>query len=242
MGAILTIIALMITAAGFVGAGVAMYLHQKLRQQQAAEATSSYLNFLRRRVSRLLLTLEPLLQGDSPQDTVLYQRFQAHGGEFFDDMAADVAADLRLSQAAWHDAFDLYQKLAAPDAKKERSLPQQIHDWEMLYATLVGYHGHKLSASDLQTLFNPLLNIKPSAQDNAQLTTQLDELRREWTERPLSVSWQQLKPSEIDEQGILGRIEQVKTHITRLPAQHQAEASRQLQQLAARRQTLEVTG
>lgn len=176
-----------------------------------------HLEDLRSRSSRLLNACEPLLRGDMPEDTVLYQLYRSYGGEEDAQLREDVLRWLRRSRDALGDAFEIRRKLVAPTIQKERKLKQQVHDWEMLYATLVGNEEHVLSLteSELRTLLDPM--VMGRNMEGEGLGEQLEPIRRELSgSPPLRLKWMMIDPNEIEPQGVLGYIDRIKCEIARL--------------------------
>jgi hypothetical protein len=199
--------------------------------QKHREALSS-------RTSNLLLTCDQLLHGDKPQETVLYQLFAAYGGEQYKAMRKDVREWLRRSQGALRDAFDLHQKLRLSSLERGGDLEQQVHDWEMLYVTLVGSSERILTLNDeeLRTLLDPMLTMDRQAPD-VQLAEQLDSIRDKLVGMPLKVEFKAIDPAKADVEGILGYIERVKAQTKRLQ-DAELEAPERLDKAKERRQTL----
>lgn len=174
-----------------------------------------HLEVLRARTSNLLNACEPLLRGDTPEETVLYQLFSAYGGQPNDRLRDDVCEWLRRSQDALNDAFALRRQLIAPGVRREQSLEQLVRNWEMLYVTLVGNSERILSLTDdeLRTLLDPMLVLGRETA-GVQLTRQLDDIRRELAGgMPLKVELMMVDPAETDAEGILGYLDQVKAKI-----------------------------
>ena len=207
---------------------------------QARKALQDHLETLQTRTANLLNACYQLLDGETPEDTVLYQLFSSYGGESYKDLHGQVYEGLRRSQSALDDAFDLHQKLIDPAVQATRTLEQQVKDWEMLYLTLVGNSEPVLALSDdeLRTLLDPLLSLEREAPD-VQLAQQLDELRQELSGGlPLKVELQRVDPAQTDAQGILGYVDQVKSQTARLRAARD-QAPQRLDQAREQRQTLE---
>jgi hypothetical protein len=176
-----------------------------------------HLKDLRSISSRLLNACEPLLRGDAPEETVLYQLYRSYGGEEDARMREDVLRWLRRSRDALGDAFEIRKKLIAPTIQKERTRRQQVHDWEMLYATLVGNEERILSLteSELRTLLDPM--VMGRNMEGEGLGEQLEPIRRELSGGPpLRLEWMMIDPNEIEPQGVLGYIGKIKNEIARL--------------------------
>ncbi len=167
--------------------------------------------------SRLLNACESLLRGDAPEETVLYQLYRSYGGEEDARLREDVLRWLRRSRDALGDAFEIRKKLIAPTIQKERTRRQQVHDWEMLYATLVGNEERILSLteSELRTLLDPM--IMGRNMESEGLGEQLEPIRRELSgSPPLRLRWMMIDPNKIEPQGVLGYIDRIKCEIARL--------------------------
>lgn len=227
---------------GTLGAlGIGSYLTFRERQNRQAQQRrqKEHLARLQRLVSRLLNACDRLLGGQQPQDTILYQRFQAHGGEYYPDIQTEVSTALQHSQNALRAAFEVHQKLLAMPSS--RPLPRQIQDWETLYASLVGQSEHirNMTGDELRTLLNPVLAAEPAPPAD-DLSAQLEELSRDLDGKPLRIKWQQIYPTQTHQTGILGYIEQVKTHLANLPDRHKQEAPYWLAEARFRRQAAEA--
>ena len=149
---------------------------------------------------------------------MLYQLFSAYGGEQSARLRDDVYEWLRRSQDALNVAFDLRRKFIASEVQEERSLKQQVYDWEMLYVTFVGNSERILSLTndELRILLDPILMLDRETSD-VQLIEQLNNIRRELTsDRPLKVDLMMVDPTETDAEGILGYLDRVKTKIAEL--------------------------
>jgi len=208
---------------------------QRLRRRRKLQRQ---LETLRARTSNLLNACAQLLQGDTPEETVLYQIFSIYGGERYEDLHARVREWLRRSQEALNDAFDLRQKLIDPAVQKKRPLEQQVRDWEMLYVTFVGNSERILTLTDdeLRTLLDPMLVLDREEAD-VQLAEQLDGIRRELTGMPLKVELMMVDPAKTDAEGILGYVDRVKGMIARL-REAQQEAPQRLTEVKAQRQAM----
>ena len=214
-----------VLAAGALAAGgyvsTTKFISPAIQRARRRSQLEAHLEVLRTRTSRLMNACDQLLQGETPEETVLYQLFSAYGGEQSDPLRARVHESLRRSQEALDDAFDLRKKLIDPAVQQERSLEQRVEDWEMLHVTLVGNSERILNLTDeeLRTLLDPMLLLDRERPD-AQLTEQLDALRRELEgDEPIKVELKMVDPAQTDAEGILGYIDQVKAQIGHL---HQA--------------------
>jgi hypothetical protein len=229
-----------IVVLGVVGTGgvVAVFVVvrgvRRARQQKALE---QHRDALATRTSNLLLACDELLHGDGAEETVLYQLFAAYGGEQYKAMRKEVREWLRRSQAALRDAFDLHQKLKL-SSPEQGDVEQQVHDWEMLYVTLVGSSERILTLTDdeLRTLLDPTLTLDRKGPD-VQLAEQLDGIRNKLVGMPLKVEFEAVDPAKADAEGILGYIDQVKAHIARLQ-EAAADAPALLDRARGERQTL----
>ncbi len=230
-------------ALGAIGVGGLIYFRERSRLKRRRATLEHHLKHLQRLTSKLLNACDRLLKGDTPEETILYQRFKAHGGESYGDMqAAEVYEALYRSQQALNAAFDLHQKLIDPATQQNRSLEQRIWDWEMLYATLVGRSERlrNLTADELRTLLDPMLDASERAGTDVQLVRQLDDLWRELAGRPLKIKWQMIYPTQVEAEGILDYVDQIKAQIKRLPERHRQEAPWWLTETRSRRQAVET--
>jgi hypothetical protein len=215
---------------------VGLPLFRRIRRRRELER---HRDVLQSRTSNLLIACDQLLGGDTPEETVLYQLYDAYGGERQRRMHKDVQEWLRRSQGALRDAFDLRQKLIGPSAKDEIDLEQQVHDWEMLYVTLVGNSERILALTDdeLRTLLDPMLTLDREAPD-AQLAEQLDSIRARLAGMPLKVEFRMVDPAETDAEGILGYVDRVKAQVALLQKARR-EAPGRLAEAQSKRQAIE---
>ncbi|MEM7343860.1 MAG: hypothetical protein AAF485_06425 [Chloroflexota bacterium] len=225
-------------AVGAMGLGTYFYLTDRVKTRRL----DSHLQTLQRLVNKLLSAFDLLLDGETPEDTYLYQRFKAYGGEYYPELQAKMIDDLQTCQLALQSAFELHQKLLNPDELQPDALEQQLWQWEMLYATLVGYSspGHNLTEQELTRLLDPALTIAPEVPlSDDQLATQLDSLQREFAELPLQLEWRTLKPQQVDRAGMLGHLIDMKDRMLALETQHTKEAPRWLKTVQSERQQAE---
>ncbi len=211
-------------AIGALGIGSYLYWRDRTRHQRHHARQERHLERLQRLTSKLLNALDHLVGGASPEDTILYQWFKALGGEYYADIQSTVYEALRDCQAALIAAFDLHQKLVDP-AAANRSMEQRLRDWELLYATLTGSSEQiqNLTGDELGTLLDPLLDPKVEPQ-SSELAAPLDELRRELAGQPLKVRWVQLDPTQLETDGMLDTVHQLKTQLAQLAERHKKEA------------------
>ncbi len=208
---------------GALGAGGAYAYPRYVKPAQAKrrkrEQQAAHLKTLQERIANLLLALEQLLNGSTPEETVLYQLFEAYGGNRYVEINGRVTKWLAESQAALNDVFAVRSRLLEENVQKERGTEQLISDWERLYVTLVGSKDSILNLNDkeLRTLLDPLLVLERKP-DNSKLAGQLDELTRSIEGVPLKVVLEAVDPSKMDEEGILGNVDAVQAEIGRLQA------------------------
>lgn len=178
----------------------------------------THLENLRTRAANLLLAGEGLLQGASPEDTILYQLFRGYGGENYPDLSRQVRSWLGQSQAALSAAFELRQHLTDPSVTAQMSLEDQIRGWETLYLTLVGSSERVLGLTEdqLRTLLDPMLVLDRPEQQDSALVAQLESVRRQLIGLPLKVDLVLVDPATVDADGILGYVDRVKAEISRL--------------------------
>ncbi len=227
---------------GALGIGSYFYFRARANLQAHRRRQEQHLARLQRLTSKLLNACDALLGGESPEETILYQRFKAHGGEYYEDVRLEVYEALRRSQPALNAAFELHQKLIDPAVQQNRSLEQQIGDWELLYATLVGQSERiqAMTGPELRTLLNPMLAAEEEEATFVDLVRQLEELKRELAEKPLKIKWQRLVPELVEAEGILDYIDRVKTHLAYLPERHKQEAPYWLAEAKFQRQAAET--
>jgi hypothetical protein len=200
-----------------------------LRKRKREQELNEHLGLVRQNVANLLLAAERLLDGDTPQQAVLYQLYEANNGTFDKDRTAEVTEWIRRSQAALRDAFDLRRDLLAAEVNEQASLEEQVRRWEMIYLTLVGSTPRvlDLTESELKDLLNPLVILEREATD-VPLAQQLDAIRREIAGMPLKVNIMEVDPTAVDREGILGYIDLVEAYIKELmDAQRDAPAALQ---------------
>ena len=226
---------------GALGVGGYFYFRDRADLQNRRRWQEQHLARVQRLTSKLLNALDRLVGGSIPEETILYQRFKAHGGEYYTDIQADVIETLHRSQSALNAAFELRQQLIDPDTRQSRSLEQQIWDWEMLYATLAGRSEHilNMTGDEIRVLLDPLADPGNEAEPD-ELVEQLEELRRELAGQPLKVKWQQIQPHQFETQGILDYVDQLKTQLVQLPERHKQEAPYWLAEARHQRQQAEA--
>ena len=188
-----------------------------LRNRKREQELSEHLGLVRQNVANLLLAAERLLDGDTPQQAVLYQLYEANNGTLDKERTAEVTEWIRRSQAALGDAFDLRRDLLAADADEQISLEEQVRRWEMIYLTLVGSTPRilDLTESELKDLLNPLVILEREAAD-VPLAEQLDAIRREIAGMPLKVQLMEVDPTTVDREGILGYVDLIEAYIKEL--------------------------
>ena len=212
-----------IVGLGAIGAAGAYAYPRYIKPAQAKrkreEEQRAYLKTIQDRVANLLLALEQLIGGDTTKDSVLYQLFEAYNGPAYEEVDGKVTEWLTDSQAALTDVFAVRSKLQEPEVVAKLSLEEQIGDWERIYVTLVGSQERILNLSDkeLHTLLDPLLVLEKKPEDS-KLASQLDALNQQLEGVPLKLDLQQVDPSTMDEDGILGTLDAVQAEIGRLQA------------------------
>ncbi|MCA9996799.1 MAG: hypothetical protein KDE56_13660, partial [Anaerolineales bacterium] len=231
-----------IAAAGAAAAGGYILNKQVLQparsRRKKEEAQRAHLAELRQNIANLLLACERLLQGDTPQDTVLYQVFDAYGGTHYADRKTAVTEWVRRSQAALNAAFDLRRDLLDEETQQKQTLEQQIRSWETIYLTLVGSSPRVLELTDaeLHDLLDPMITLERKEQETP-LVKQLVDIQRELQGKPLRVDLQAVDPATVDHEGILGYIDQVEQQLNELMGA-QSKAPESLD--AARRARLDL--
>ncbi|NPV06779.1 MAG: hypothetical protein HPY83_02305 [Anaerolineae bacterium] len=217
-----------------VAVGAVAYVLAVVPAQRRARLRA-HLGRLRARVSNLLLAGEGLLQGATPEDTMLYALFRGYGGERYPELRRQVHDWLRQSQAALNSAFELRQQLSDP-AATDTSLEDQVRAWETLYLTLVGSSERVLSLTEeqLRTLLDPMLVLERREEQDSALVEQLEAVRRQLAGLPLKVELVLVDPATVDADGILGYVDRVKAEIARL-RQAQDEAPGRLDEARSRR-------
>jgi hypothetical protein len=234
--------AIVIIILGIVGGAVALLyrpvIQPALQRTRRRRQLEGQLTILQKNVANLLLAGERLLNGSTPEETVLYQLFEAYGGRLYPERDTAVREWLRRSQAALRAAFDLRLSLESEEARKAQSLEQQVRNWEMIYLTLAGSSPRILELSNeaLQDLLDPLV-ILEREEPEAQLVAQLNDIRRQIEGLPLKVALLVVNPSQTDQEGILGYIDQVEEQIAELMTAQQ-QAPEHLQE--AKRERLEA--
>jgi hypothetical protein len=202
--------------------GLALYrplLRPAVDRRRRRRALQAQLDRLRQNVANLLLACERLLAGDGPRATALYQLFEAYGGTKYAERETAVRQWIAVSQTALREAFDLRRELLREEAQAARSLEQQVHDWEMIYLTLVGSSPQvlNLTEAELRDLLDPLLILEREA-EQAPLAAQLRDISRQLAGMPLKVELMEVKAEEANKAGILGYVDQVETQLAELMA------------------------
>ena len=215
-------------------------MSEPVRARRREEARlRAHLRAVQNATATILAALDTLLSGIRPEDTPLYQMFQAYHGHLYDDLDAEVHDLLRQAQAALRDAFDVYHALSDAAAQRQRPLEDQIRDWELLYLTLVGTDERVRNLTDDQVreLLDPLSITENTPPEEGQLARQLDALRADLRGKTMRVPLQFVDPEQVDQAGILGLIDRVKAHIAHLYHARQ-QAPQEIDALRARRDAL----
>lgn len=224
-GAQIVIILLVLGGIGYVGyRQVVQPAQARARHRRQLQAQ---IGRLQTGIANLLLALERLLAGDTPQDTVLYQLFEAYGGTHYSDRQTAVIEWLRRSQAALRQAFDVRRRLQNEEAQKSQSLEEQVRNWETVYLTLVGSSPRirDLTEEELRDLLDPLVVLERHEQD-VQLVQQLDAIRRQLEGAALKVELTAVDPTQADQEGILGYIDQIEEQLAELMEAREAAPDR----------------
>ena len=194
----------------------------------------------RARCADLLNACEGLLKGDSAQNTLLYQLWASYGGARYQRRDAEVLEYLRRSQEALTRAFEVWNGLVHPERSE---VPQELEGlvkvWETLYLTLVGTNERILAMTwdEQKTLLDPMLVLEREETD-VQLVTQLDNILREQQGAgSLRIDLMVIQPEEVDAEGILGYIDQVKQAMSEL-REAREEAPRLVSEAQSQRQRL----
>ncbi|MCA9926150.1 MAG: hypothetical protein KC421_27450, partial [Anaerolineales bacterium] len=229
-------------ALGAAGLGGYQFLARPaLKRRRRRQEQLAHLSGIRQNIANLLLACERLISGETIDDAVIYQLFAAYGGEQYPDRKKAVRQWLKQSRAALRSAFDLRRALEIQEEDAEAKpapLEKQIHDWEMIYLTLVGSSEevHNLTEAELRDLLDPMVIMEREARD-VPLAEQLNDIRRQIEGMPFKITLQEVDLTKADKEGILGYLTQVETQIGELMAA-QTEAPRQLDE--ARRDHLAV--
>ncbi|MEM7112612.1 MAG: hypothetical protein AAF614_09265 [Chloroflexota bacterium] len=188
-----------------------------LARRKKREEQEAHLGNLRQNVANLLLACERLLSGDKPEEAILYQVFEAYGGVHYEDRKTAVYEWIRRSQAALDAAFNLRRDLI--DEDNTQSLTEQIRSWETIYLTLVGSSERvqELTDEELHDLLDPMITLERET-DETPLVKQLVDLQRELQGKPLKVELQEVDPTSVDQEGILGYVDQVEQQLNELMA------------------------
>ena len=236
IGGIGVVVLVVLAVASFIVYVVA--IRPALARARRRRQMEAHLATLQKNVANLLLASERLLKGETTEESVLYQLFEAYGGRHYPDRDEAVREWIRRSRAALNDAYDLRRSLQDESVVQRQSLEELIRNWEMIYLTLVGSSPRirELTDAELQDLLNPMIILERKAAD-VQLAAQLDEIRRQIQGMPLKVTLQEVDAEKTDQEGILGYVDQVERQIAELMAA-QEEAPGQLEE--ARRERLEA--
>ena len=225
----------LVTVGGTTVAGLA--LMRRRRKQLRTQLTT-----LQSRIANLLMGCDQLLAGGPPENTVSYQLFAEADGERYPQLTQQVKTWLAEARSALDQAFQVHTDLQDNGAQTSRPLKDQVEAWELLYLAFVGRRDRIRSMSDeeLQTLLNPVL-VLGKAGFSQGLTTQLESIQQRIQGSPLKVELMAVQAdTQVDEDGILGRVERVDAAIGRLREAVQT-APQQLQALRDRRQALSLT-
>lgn len=215
---------------GVVGAGGYVAYRQVVipaqRRARRRHELQGQLARLQQSVANLLLALEQLIAGREPQDAVLYQVFAAYGGQHEPERDEAVRGWLQQCQQAFAAAFALRRNLQSEDAPPQQ-LEEQVRRWETLYLSLVGSSPRirSLTEAELRDLLDPLVVLERE-ESESQLVKQLHDISRQIQGMPLKVDMMVLQAEEVDQEGILGYLDQVEEQIAALMAAQQAAPQR----------------
>lgn len=220
-----------------IGGGGALALRRRRRQRLEAQ-----LEVLQARIPNLLMGCEQLLTGPAPEDMVPYQLFVEAGGDNYPDLTQQVQSQLRQGRQALDQAFQVHAALQEDAAQLQQPLAKRVEAWELLYLSFVGKRDRIQAMSDeeLQTLLNPALVLGNTQGLSAGLINQLEAIQQKVQGTPLKVQIIQANASSVDQEGILGLVEQVDNTISRL-REAMIKAPEQLAATRQRRQALAVT-
>ncbi len=181
---------------------------------------------LQTRTANLILACDRLLDGATPEETIMYRLVEVHGGTDDPIVKLSVHDWLHRCQVALERVHLLRRQLQNEEIQAGRSLRQQVMDWEALYLTLVGTQKRILELNDeeLHALLDPIEILVREPEDDTVLAGQLRALHEEIDERPLQMNLMLTDPKKFDQQGILGYLELVETRIADLQVQtHQRQ-------------------
>ena len=197
-----------------VGGGGAIAQRQRRRRQRL----EAQLHRLQDRVSNLLMGCEQWLTGPDLEAMVPYQLFAEAGGENYSDLTQQLKVWLRQGRQALDQAFQVHAALQEDEAQAKQPLAKQVEAWELLYLSFVGRRDRIRAMSDeeLQTLLNPVLVLGNTQGLSAGLVQQLEAIQQRVQGSPLKVEITQADPNSVDQEGILGLVEQVDNTISRL--------------------------
>lgn len=188
----------------------------------------AHLAELQSRVANLLLACERLLDGETPQDSIMYRLIEAHGGMTDPVRQLRVEEWLSRSQLALANVFALRRRLLKPEIQEQRGLEKLVQDWESLYITIVGSQPRilELTDKDLHILLDPIEVLERKEPDNPRLTQQLHRIHEEMRQRPLKIGLKMVDPRDFDAQGILGYIDLVEQELAVVQAESMQAAAR----------------
>lgn len=180
---------------------------------------------LRQRLASLLNTLAGsennpgLLTGNNPEETLIYALWASNGGDKYTKRDGEVREFLRRSQIALAKAFEAWTAIAhAEPPRTEEEWRQLVSDLEMLYLTVVGTTQDILGMTETEqlSLLDPMTAM-PREDSDVQLVAQIDEIvRRQQGAGSLQIKLMTVNPSNVDSEGILGYIDQVKAALHEL--------------------------
>jgi hypothetical protein len=193
----------------------------------------THLTELQGRVANLLLACERLLDGKTPQDSIMYRLIEAHGG--MDDPIRQLRVEewLGRSQLALANVFAVRRRLLDPEIQAKRGLEKLVQDWESLYVTIVGSQPRILGLTDkeLYILLDPIEVLERNEPDNPHLAQQLLHIHDEMRHRPLKITLKMVDTHQFDAEGILGYLDLVEHELAVVQAQSmQAAEQRQAQE------------
>lgn len=195
------------------------------RARMARRRAQQHLTELSAKIDSLLYAARTLFTGHSVEETTLWKMFLVYGGDKYPDQAEPARELTQHAMTALDEALVLKEELDHREPNKGPDDAQAlIRAYETLYLTLVGTNPRilQMSEEEFRSFIDPMAGgLEPVAQA-AGLVDQVRELRKEIAEQPLRAELIEVKPDEVDADGIFGYANRIKATISMLGAAQSA--------------------
>lgn len=185
-----------------------------------------------------------LLAGNTAKGTLLYTLWASNGGAQYTTQDAELVADLERAMAAYEKARQIQARLLEiKDIPEDLSkLEELVLHWEELLGYITGNSERILNMTALEQaqLLDPTDVVQREHIDDALLAQMEQTLRVLDGAGSLRITFMFLNPSSLEERGVLGNIDAIKTKLAALE-QAREEAPKVLEQAESLRAQLAET-